>query len=104
MTSCAFSKRFRYRSSLARRRSATAFCSAFSDSSAWMRASPARRMRELRAAKKAPGQERIYTAGEKEYYNTQRLRAEGIPVNANLQRDLKVMQQECGLSQHSLGF
>ena len=60
-------------------------------------------MRELRAARKAPGQERIYTAGEKEYYNAQRLRAEGVPVNANLQKDLKAMQQELGLSQYNLG-
>jgi len=58
-------------------------------------------MRQLRASRKAPGQERIYTAGEKEYYNEQRVRAEGVEVNPNLQRNLRVMQQELGLNQYA---
>ena len=61
-------------------------------------------MRQLRAARKAPGQERIYTAGEKEYYNAQRIRREGVEANPNLQKALKAMQQELGLSQYQLGF
>jgi len=61
-------------------------------------------LRELRAAKKAPGQERIYTAGEKEYYRAERIRVEGVPVNANLQKSLKVMQRELGLDRYDLGF
>ena len=61
-------------------------------------------LRQLRAAKKAPGQERIYTAGEKEYYLAQHVRAVGVPANANLQKDLKVIQEELGLSQYDLGF
>ena len=61
-------------------------------------------MRELRAAVKAPGQARIYTAGEKEYYAAQRIRAQGIEVNPSLQKNLKTMQRELGLTQHDLGF
>src|SRR5512137_1770360 len=37
-------------------------------------------MRELRSSLKAPGQERIYTAGEKEYYHTQKVMAEGVEI------------------------
>jgi LDH2 family malate/lactate/ureidoglycolate dehydrogenase len=61
-------------------------------------------LRQLRAARKAPGQERIYTAGEKEYYSTQHIRTIGVEVNANLQRHLKTMQQTLGLTRHNLGF
>ncbi|HOG46135.1 MAG TPA: Ldh family oxidoreductase [Anaerolineae bacterium] len=61
-------------------------------------------MRELRASKRAPGCERIYTAGEKEYANEQRVRAEGVPANANLQKVIKTMQQELGLTRYDLGF
>lgn len=61
-------------------------------------------MRQLRAARKAPGQARIYTAGEKEYYNEQRVRVEGVPVNTNLQKNLKIIQGELGLFQYELGF
>jgi len=61
-------------------------------------------MRELRAAKKAPGHDRIFTAGEKEYHCEQRVRHEGVPANPNLQKALKVMQQELGRRQYDLGF
>lgn len=61
-------------------------------------------LRELRAARKAPGHDRIYTAGEKEYYNEQRVRREGVPANANLQKAIKTMQQELGLQKYELGF
>lgn len=61
-------------------------------------------LRELRASRKAPGHDRIYTAGEKEYYNEQRIRAEGVPANRNLQKVLKVMQRELGLDNYDLGF
>lgn len=61
-------------------------------------------VRQLRASKKAPGQERIYTAGEKEHYSAQRIRAVGVEVNASLQKNLKVMQQELGLTQYAFRF
>lgn len=49
-------------------------------------------MRAMHAAHKAPGQARIYVAGEKEFENEQRVRAEGIPINARLRQDLQTMR------------
>ncbi len=57
-------------------------------------------LRELRASDKAPGQPRIFTAGEKEFENEQRVRREGIPVNARLMRDILAMRDGLGLSQY----
>jgi LDH2 family malate/lactate/ureidoglycolate dehydrogenase len=61
-------------------------------------------MRELRSATKAPGQPRIYTAGEKEYYNTQRVQAEGVEIAPGVQTALKTLQQELNLTGYDLGF
>jgi len=58
----------------------------------------------LRAARKAPGQERIYTAGEKEWEMGKRIRVEGVPVNPRLQKNLKIMQEELGLTQYDFPF
>jgi LDH2 family malate/lactate/ureidoglycolate dehydrogenase len=58
----------------------------------------------LRASHKAPGQERIYTAGEKEWEMEKRIRVEGVPVNPNLQKNLKIMQKELGLAQYDFPF
>jgi LDH2 family malate/lactate/ureidoglycolate dehydrogenase len=60
--------------------------------------------RALRASRKAPGEARIWTAGEKEYEAEQRRRREGIPVNVALQRDIRVMQKELGLRQYDFRF
>ena len=49
-------------------------------------------LRELRSLRKAPGQNRIYTAGEKEYINEKRIRSEGVPINENLKKDLVHVQ------------
>jgi len=61
-------------------------------------------MRELRNSTRAPGQPRIYTAGEKEYYNTQRVRAEGVEITPGVQKALKTLQEELKLSGSELGF
>jgi LDH2 family malate/lactate/ureidoglycolate dehydrogenase len=61
-------------------------------------------MRELRNSTKAPGQPRIYTAGEKKYYNTQRVRAEGVEITPGVQKALQTLRQELNLSGHDLGF
>lgn len=45
-------------------------------------------LRELRSAEKFPGEERIYTAGEKEYINEKHIKKAGVPVNENLEKDL----------------
>lgn len=55
-------------------------------------------LRELRSLKKAPGQEHIYTAGEKEYLNEKRIRSEGVPINENLKRDLIYVQNLLNLN------
>ncbi len=60
-------------------------------------------LRELRATKKVPGADRIYTAGEKEYYRAEKALAHGLEITPGLQRDLKSLQKELGL-EFDLGF
>ncbi|MHA2495287.1 MAG: Ldh family oxidoreductase [Candidatus Hodarchaeales archaeon] len=60
--------------------------------------------RVLRNSQKAPGQDRIYTAGEKEYEMEQKRRQEGIPLNKSIQQDLLTMQKELGLTGYSFPF
>ena len=45
-------------------------------------------LRGLRAAEKAPGAERIYTAGEKEYLAWQERKDKGVPVGESIQKEL----------------
>jgi L-2-hydroxycarboxylate dehydrogenase (NAD+) len=54
-------------------------------------------LRALQAAHKAPGQERIYVAGEKEYEAEKRVRAQGVPVNPNLRQELQFVRDELGI-------
>ncbi|MBN1799862.1 MAG: Ldh family oxidoreductase [Candidatus Lokiarchaeota archaeon] len=61
-------------------------------------------MRNLRNSKKAPGKDRIYTAGEKEHYTTLERIKTGIPLNKSLQADIKTMQNELDLSKYSFPF
>jgi L-2-hydroxycarboxylate dehydrogenase (NAD+) len=61
-------------------------------------------MRELRSSPRAPGQPRIYTAGEKEYHNTQRVQAEGVEITPGVQKALQALRQELRLTGHELGF
>ena len=61
-------------------------------------------MRDLRASTKAPGQPRIFTAGEKEYENEKRVRKEGVAVVPNLQEELKFLQKELNLTQYDFPF
>ena len=44
--------------------------------------------RTLRASEKAPGEERIYTAGEKEYLAWQERKDKGVPVGESIQKEL----------------
>lgn len=60
--------------------------------------------RGLRNSKKAPGQDRIYTAGEKEYEKEKEVRKTGVPLNKSLQRDLLIMKAELGLDQYDFPF
>lgn len=54
-------------------------------------------LRALRSSKKAPGQERIYTAGEKEYLTSLEREKTGIPINESLRKDILQLQEELGL-------
>jgi len=61
-------------------------------------------MRELRNSPVAPGQSRIFTAGEKEYYSTQRVQAEGVEIPPGVQIGLQALKSELNLSKIDLGF
>ena len=54
-------------------------------------------LRTLRSTRKAPGESRIYTAGEKEFEMEKVVNQQGVPVNANLRKDLLYLQQELNL-------
>ena len=45
-------------------------------------------LRELRASRKAPGQDRIYTAGEKEYLTWLDRKDKGVPLGEAVRRDI----------------
>ena len=49
-------------------------------------------LRALRASEKAPGKERIYTAGEKEYLTWLERKDKGVPVNESVQKDLMAVR------------
>ncbi|NMB01591.1 MAG: Ldh family oxidoreductase [Firmicutes bacterium] len=54
-------------------------------------------LRELRASKKAPGKERIYTAGEKEYLCSLERTKLGVPIGESLQKDIRELVAELNL-------
>ncbi|NLN84132.1 MAG: Ldh family oxidoreductase [Firmicutes bacterium] len=56
-------------------------------------------LRELRASKKAPGQERIYTAGEKEYLTWLERKDSGVTLNEAVQKELMEVRDQLQLSQ-----
>lgn len=53
--------------------------------------------RALRASKKAPGHDRIYTAGEKEYEVWKFRKDKGVPVGEGVQKDIITIRNELGL-------
>ena len=55
-------------------------------------------MRALQASRKAPGQNRIYVAGEKEYEAEKLIQKQGIPVNRNLRQNLQFMRNKLEIS------
>ena len=54
-------------------------------------------LRELRASAKAPGEERIYTAGEKEWLVRQERKDKGVPVGEAVQKELMEIRDEKAL-------
>lgn len=61
-------------------------------------------LRELRNSKKAPGAERIYTAGEKEYYTSLERIKNGVPINLETQKEMIIMRDETGLKKYKFPF
>jgi LDH2 family malate/lactate/ureidoglycolate dehydrogenase len=59
--------------------------------------------RALRASQKAPGCDRIYTAGEKEY-DIRCQREAGVPINDAVQGELIKTRNELGLTQYKFPF
>ena len=53
--------------------------------------------RALRASQKAPGQERIYTAGEKEYLVWLERKDKGVPVGEAVQKEILTVRDALGL-------
>ncbi len=60
-------------------------------------------LRALRNSQKAPGAERIYTCGEKEYIYWQENRDKGVPLNPALREQIITMRDELGLD-YNFGF
>jgi len=59
-------------------------------------------LRELRASRKMPGKDRIYTAGEKEYYIEKDVRKNGVYINDNLKKDLLHVKDILNIAELSL--
>ncbi len=56
--------------------------------------------RGLRASEKAPGAERIYTAGEKEWLAWQDRKDKGVPVGESIQKELIALRDKFDLPYH----
>jgi len=61
-------------------------------------------LRGLRASKKMPGRERIYTAGEKEHLAWNKRKNKGVPVNKELQGEIKTLLSELSLTGYRFPF
>ena len=61
-------------------------------------------LRELRASKKMPGQNRIFTAGEKEYLVWLERKDKGVPINESLIKDIKKLIEELNLTGYNFPF
>ena len=54
-------------------------------------------IRQVRASRRMPGAERIWTAGEKEY-EIRLARKDGVPINESVQAELNFIREETGLT------
>lgn len=61
-------------------------------------------LRQLRASRKAPGESRIYTAGEKEYLAWLDRKDKGVPLTRVTQQELISMRDALGLKDHRFPF
>ena len=61
-------------------------------------------LRTLRNSKKMPGENRIYTAGEKEHISWISRKDKGVPVNKRLQEEMIAMRDELCLTNCDFPF
>jgi L-2-hydroxycarboxylate dehydrogenase (NAD+) len=61
-------------------------------------------LRELRASRKMPGHDRIYTAGEKEYTVWLERKDKGVPLNPSLQKEIKQLISDYGIEGFEFPF
>ena len=61
-------------------------------------------LRSIRASKKVPGQNKIYTAGEKEYLIWLERKDKGVPLNEILQKQIITIRDELGLKNYNFLF
>lgn len=61
-------------------------------------------LRQLAGARKQPGADHIYIAGEKEYLAFQRVQQTGVPFSKVTQRQILLMQKELGLTKYKFNF
>ena len=61
-------------------------------------------LRQLRASEKAPGRERIYTAGEKEWDVWQERKDKGVPITEAVQKEFIEVRDRLGLKEFVFPF
>ena len=57
-------------------------------------------IRSVRASRKAPGHDKIYSAGEKEWNVWQSRKDSGVPINESVQKEIIAVRDELGLTQY----
>ena len=57
-------------------------------------------IRSVRASRKAPGCDKIYSAGEKEWLVWQERKDSGVPINESVQKEMTQVRDELGLTQY----
>lgn len=61
-------------------------------------------LRELRNSEKAPGHDKIFTAGEKEYLAKEAGKEKGVLINEGVQKELLEIRADLGLTQYQFPF
>lgn len=61
-------------------------------------------LRSLRASKRNPGKDRIYTAGEKEHLTWLERKEKGVPLDKGLQKEIVMLRDETGLTEYQFPF
>ncbi len=61
-------------------------------------------LRDLRGSTKAPGEDHIFTAGEKEYLVWQERKDSGVPINEAVQKEMIAIRDDLGLTKYQFPF